>query len=486
MRRTESGGALVSTAVDLDLSLGERGHLGADVYQQLRAAILGGRLTAGTALPASRVLARRLGVSRNTVLGAYERLGAEGFLVGRAGAGTFVAPGAAAASPRAPPGATLRPRARWRELARAVAPTPPGRFDFRLGAPDPRLFPWDTWRRLLAHHLRGRRPTAGYPPPDGDERLRGAIARHLGASRGVRAGADDVLPCAGAQQAFDLVGRVLLDPGACVAVEDPGYPPVRQALEAQGARVVPVPVDAEGLVVDALPARARLVYVTPSHQFPLGTPMSLRRRLGLLAWAARHGAAILEDDYDAEFRFDGRPLEPLQSLEPSGRVLYVGTFSKVLSPTLRVGYVVAPSSLMPALRAARRLNDSHGPPELQRALADLVEGGLFSRHLRRLHRVYRARRDRLLAALGSLLGDELEPLPSAAGLHLAARCRDRRINAGLWASRARDEGVAIEPLAPYAVRARVNGLAFGYGLIDEERIDEGVARLAAALPRRRG
>lgn len=312
------------------------------------------------------------------------------------------------------------------------------------------------------------------------------MARALGASRGVRAGADDVLICSGAQQAFDLAAKVLLEPGECAAVEDPGYPPLRQALEVHGVRTVPVPVDAEGLVVAALPDDARLVYVTPSHQFPLGTPMSLARRLSLLDWAARRGAAILEDDYDAEFRFDGRPLEPLQALDRRGRVLYVGTFSKVLSPSLRVGTLVAPASAMPALRAARRLSDSHGSPEIQRALAELIEEGLFSRHLRRLHRVYQSRRDRLAAALDRRLGAVLERLLSAAGLHFAARCRDPGLDVDAWVARARENGVAVEALGPYGVRQKVAGLAFGYGVIDEGRIEEGVERLARAMPGARG
>lgn len=471
--------------MDLQLTLAGRGRLWADVYRQLRAAILEGRLPPGSRLPATRVLGGQLGVSRNTVLGAYQRLIAEGFLSGSAGRGTFVSGGAPEAAPRAPAGAGLRPLPFWSALVdQATPPTAPAPFDFRLGAPDPRLFPWDEWRRLLAHQLRGRRPIAGYPPPGGDGRLRSAVVRYLAASRAVQAGPEDVLVCAGAQQAIDLVGRVLLEPGAVVAVEDPGYPPLRQALASRGARVVPVPVDAEGLRVAALPEAARLVCVTPSHQFPLGTPMSLPRRLELLAWCARRGAVILEDDYDSEFRFDGRSLEPLQSLDRHGRVLFVGTFSKVLLPTLRLGYLVAPPSLMPALRAARALQDSHGPPEPQRALAEFMESGLFSRHLRRLQRVYRARHERVAEAVGRRLGGVLERISSAAGLHLAARCRDPGLDVLAWLARAREAGVAIEPLQRYRLRSGPPGLAFGYGLIAEERIEEGIERLAAALPGR--
>ena len=470
--------------MELEIAPGRRGRLSRDLYQQLRTAILDGRLAAGEPLPASRALAAKLGVSRNTVLGAYGRLTAEGFASGRAGAGTVVAAGVAA-EVRAPLGSDLRPRPAWQALVEPVAPALPAPFDFRLGAPDPRLFPWDEWRRLLGRQFRGRRPKAGYPPPEGDVRLRTALARHLAASRAVRASADDVLLCAGAQQAFDLVVRVLVEPGETVAVEDPGYPPVRQLLLAHGARVVPVPVDREGLLVAALPDGARLVYVTPSHQFPLGVAMSLPRRMALLEWSARHGAAILEDDYDSEFRFEGRSLEPLQSLDRRGRVLYVGTLSKVLLPTLRLGYLVAPASVRPALRAARRLSDSHGPPEVERALADLAEDGLFARHLRRLHRIYRSRRARLLSSVERELASVLEPWPAAAGLHVALRCRVEDLDLAAWATRARASGVAVELLGPYGIRPTTPGLALGYGLIDETRIEEGVRRLAAALPPRR-
>lgn len=480
-------GSIDAAAVDVHISLSGSGRLAADVYQQLKAAILDGRLAAGARVPASRELSRRLAVSRNTVLDAYQRLTAEGFLVGRVGAGTIVAATAPARLRRAPDERVLSPRPLWRALAAAVsvraASQPAVAYDFQLGAPDPALFPWDEWRRLVARELRGRRRAqpSGYPDAAGDARLRAAIARHIGLSRSVRAGADDVLITSGAQQAFDLVGRVLLAPGDVVAVENPGYPPARQAFAALGARVAPVRVDGEGLDVAALPARARLVYTTPSHQFPLGTAMSLARRLALLDWAATQRAAILEDDYDSEFRFDGRPLEPLQSLDRHGRVLYVGTFSKVLLPTLRIGFLVAPPSLMPSLLAAKRLSDSHGPPELQRALAAYLDDGLFARHVRRLLRVYRERRQRLADAIARELGDAVVALPSAAGLHMSVWFRDRALAADKLAARALAAGVRVEPLRPYFAARPRPGLALGYGLIAAGRIDEGIRRLARCL-----
>jgi GntR family transcriptional regulator/MocR family aminotransferase len=476
--------------VDVHVSLSRVGQLAADVYQQLKEAILDGRLAAGERVPASRELARRLAVSRNTVLDAYQRLTAEGFLVGRVGSGTIVAAPLELRPRRALDRSALAPRPLWRALARAVdvgsAPRATVAYDFQIGAPDPALFPWDEWRRRVARELHGRRRVGGYPDAAGDPRLRAAIARHIGLSRSVRAGADDVLVTSGAQQAFDLVGRVLLAPGQVVAVENPGYPPARQAFLALGAEVAGVRVDAQGIEVDALPERARLVYTTPSHQFPLGTAMSLARRLALLDWADRHGAAILEDDYDSEFRFDGRPLEPLQSLDRHGRVLYVGTFSKVLLPTLRLGFVVAPPSLMPSLLAARRLADSHGPLELARALAAFIDDGLFARHVRRLLRVYRERRQRLLAAVERELGAAVVALPSSAGLHTSVWFRDRALDVAQVAARALAVGVRVEPLRPYfcdGARPRPRaGLALGYGLIAADRIDEGIRRLARCLP----
>jgi GntR family transcriptional regulator/MocR family aminotransferase len=240
-------------------------------------------------------------------------------------------------------------------------------------------------------------------------------------------------------------------------------------------------VDADGLDVDALPDDVRLVYCTPSHQFPLGTVMSLPRRLALLAWAERRNAAIIEDDYDSEFRFDGRPLEPLQSLDRHGRVLYVGTFSKVLLPTLRLGFVVAPASVMSSLQAAKAIADSHGPLDIQLALAELIDDGRFARHVRRLLRVYRERRGRLLDAIDRHLAGALDVLPSAAGLHLSGLFSDRAIDTDALAVRAQTAGLRIEPLRAYYRSRPRAGLALGFGLIAAESIEPGIKTLAACL-----
>ncbi|MBO3752042.1 PLP-dependent aminotransferase family protein [Streptosporangiaceae bacterium NEAU-GS5] len=446
------------------MTLEGRGDRAARIYRQLREAILDGRLRPGERLPPTRELAERLDVSRNTVAVAYERLTAEGFLIGRVGAGTFVSRTQATRSRKAPTGSGVQPRRVWPSLGSFDALDGPYEIDFRVGMPDPGLFPLETWRRLVGREL--QRIDARYGDPGGHPALRAAIARHVGVARSVRASADDVLVTNGAQQAFDLIARVLIDPGSCVAVEEPGYPPARLLFQSHGARVTGVPVDEEGISVADLPAQARLVYVTPSHQFPLGTAMSPARRAELLAWAERHRAVIVEDDYDSEFRFADRPLEPLQSLDRGGRVVYVGTFSKTLLPVLRLGFLVAPASLQPALLAARRLTDWHGQLPAQGALARFIDEGLLGRHVRKAARAYGRRREILLDALG----DDLRPIPSAAGLHVCVR--------GVEVGEV--PGVGLDPLAAYSEHQE-KGLVIGYGAVRPQLIAEGVRRIKISL-----
>ena len=418
--------------MEVHVRLEGRGDLSTRIYRQLFDAVLDGRLRPGERLPPTRELARRLDVSRNTVALAYELLAAEGVVVGRAGAGTFVAavrPAARArAARRAPAGVGVRPRPLWNSISTPahVRPTP-AVYDFRVGRPDPDLFPFTTWRRLIGRELRPRsNDWAAYGDPAGHAGLRGAIARHIGISRAVRANADDLIVTQGAQQAFDLIGRVLISPGDCVAVEEPGYPPARMLFRSLGAQVVGVPVDDEGLDVARIPNAARVVYVTPSHQFPLGTAMSLQRRSALLAWAEQRGAVVIEDDYDSEFRFEGRPLDPLQSLDRGGRVVYVGSFSKVMLPTLRVGFLIAPASLQSALRTAKQLSDWHGELPLQAAFARFIDEGLLARHIRKAAREYERRHAHVTEAIRRELHAWLHVLPSAAGLHVAAQAAPGR------------------------------------------------------------
>jgi GntR family transcriptional regulator/MocR family aminotransferase len=463
--------------MDFHVSLAGRGDLSARIYRQLRDAVLDGRLRAGERLPPTRELARRLAVSRNTVAVAYDRLTADGFLTGRVGAGTYVTGSLPAPKPRKTPSARgPQPKAIWRSLpppAATVADAP--EYDFRVGIPDAALFPLETWRRLLARELRSG--FAHYADPGGHADLRAAIARHVGVSRSVRADADDVLVTQGAQQALDLLCRVLLSPGDRVAIEEPGYRQAKLLFASHGAEVVGVPVDGEGLDVAALPSRTKLVYVTPSHQFPLGTPMSLARRTALLAWAERADAVVVEDDYDSEFRFSDRPLEPLQSLDRGGRVAYVGSFSKTLLPLLRLGFLVAPPSLRDALRTARQLSDWHGDVPAQAALARFVDEGLFARHIRRATKVYAERHERITSTVDRVFAGRLRVVPSAAGLHLCALA-----DADLEpiAARAAAAGVAVQTLSDLCGGSPSPGLVLGYGSIPVERIDDGLAALDRA------
>ncbi|MFH8366698.1 PLP-dependent aminotransferase family protein [Streptomyces sp. NPDC018031] len=485
--------------MDLHLTLDGRRDLSGQIYRRLRTAIHDGLLRPGERLPPARELAVRLQVARNTVGVAYERLAAEGYVESRVGSGTFVrstgVPAGEAAPPAHPEESGLRPRALWARLSPWAGPDAFGptatAHDFRAGLPDARLFPYDAWRPLVARELRpSAAGTGGYGDPAGHAGLRAALARHLGVSRAVRARPQDVLVTTGTQQALDLVGRVLLEPGDRVAVEEPGYPPARLAFRSQGAEVTGVPVDEEGLVVDALPPDARAVYVTPAHQFPLGMPMSLRRKTALLRWARRHGAAVIEDDYDSEFRFGGRPVETLHSLDRAGHVVYVGSFSKVMLPSLRVGFLVAPAALRSALRTAKYTTDWHTPVPTQAALARFVDDGLLARHIRRMRHVYAARHETLTRALGGRFAGLVRMVPSSAGLHLTGYTRDGLADPGALAEltgRARASGVAVYSLAEVArSRAARPGLVFGYGSIGERDIEPGLHRLLGPAAARRG
>jgi GntR family transcriptional regulator/MocR family aminotransferase len=403
------------------------------------------------------------------------------------GAGTFVSEHLAPARSglrKQRIGDALRARSIWDAIPLSTAFARPARFDFRSGVPDASLFPHETWRRLMARQLRSEATAATvYGSPAGDRRLREAIARHIGVSRGVETTADDVIVTNGTQQALDVIARVLLLPGDHVAVEDPGYAPTRWALEALGARVRGVAVDRGGLDVDALPKQARAVYVTPSHQYPLGVSMTLARRLALLAWADRHNAAIIEDDYDSEFRFGGRPIEPLRMLDTTGRVIYVGSFSKTMLPTLRLGFIVTPPSLREAVHKAKFVTDWHTPTTIQAVLARFIEGGGFARHIRRVREVYRARHLMIVNGLTRDFADHLEVVPSAAGLHITATARAwsaGRLDA--VARRASDSGVAVQELSRFGVDSPARpGLVLGYGAIPTARIEAGLRQLRACF-----
>jgi GntR family transcriptional regulator/MocR family aminotransferase len=476
--------------VEVHVSLVGRKRLTAEIYSQLRLAIVEGRLARGDRLPATREVARQLAVSRTTVMEVYDRLLSEGYLEARTGAGTFVsAEFAPAGRNRTPSIGALRAADIWATGWLPRAFDEPAEYDFRAGVPDTTLFPFDAWRRIQAREWRPAAARKGVPgEPAGDAGLREAIARHVSVARGVRASGDDVIVTNGTQQAADVIARTLLRPGDVVAVEDPGYPPPRLLFTTLGLRVAGVRVDREGLVVDEIPADARLVFVSPSHQFPLGTAMSLRRRLALLQWAESHDAAILEDDYDSEFRLTGRPIEPLQMLDRSGRVIYVGTFSKSMLVTLRLGFVVVPASIRHAAHVAKFVTDWHTSLPAQRALAAFIGEGWFARHVRRMRPVYRERHARIEALLRRMFADELDVLPSATGVHLAAIARRRSADQiAEVVRRARENGVAVQELASFAVGSdRTAGLLFGYGAIALEDVDEGLRRLRLAFSGPRG
>jgi len=466
--------------MDIHVNLIGRTDLTGEIYRQLRTAILNRHLKPGEMLPATRELALRLDVARTTVSIAYDRLTAEGLAVSKVGSGTYVADAVPTQTTVARVGTSvLRPKLDWEtvripsELWRAT------KYDFRAGIPETGLFPSKTWRRLLSHEFRPHTNTMLYGDPAGHEALREAIVRHVAISRGIRAHAEDVIVTSGTQQAIDLIARVLLNPGDCVCVEDPGYGTPRRLLAAMGLQVHGIPVDAEGIIVESIPRRARLVYVSPSHQFPLGMSMSPSRRTALLAWASDNCGAIIEDDYDSEFRFGGKPIEPLHTLDRDGRVIYVGSFSKTMFPGLRLGFVILPSSLRSAIRNAKYLADWNSPPALQGAMARFIEAGYFARYLRRMREVYEQRHRSMIVGLNRMFRDELQIVPSSVGLHVAALARTtspERIE--ILVKRASERGVECTPLSLYAAaETQLAGLVLGYGAIESDRIDEGLAVL---------
>lgn len=470
------------------------------LYERLRGAILAGQLERGTRLPSTRALASELGVARMTTVLAYQQLLLEGYLESRVGQGTIVARSLPATlfpaqkeSKREQqtgegPASSIRLAKSLGPLKDISWPTRPERQTggtFAGGEPGLDLFPYKVWARLIARRARqSLRAFAHYQPPAGYFPLREAIAAHIGVTRGVRCTPEQIILTAGSQGALDLAVRTLLSPGEAAWVENPGYFGARGALLATGARLVPVPVDEQGLVVEIGRERcesARLVSTTPSHQFPTGVTMSLARRMLLLDWARQTGAWILEDDYDSEYRFGGRPLEALQGLDHDGRVLYIGTFSKVLFPALRLGYLVAPTELIEPLLLMRRALDMHLPMLEQMALCDFLHEGHYARHLRRMRHHYQRLRDLLSHELQTRLGDLLEVHASEVGMHLVG-----------WLPPGKDDqraaelaalvGIQVLPVSTYSLEPLPRGgLVFGYAGTSEEAIPHGVKRLREAL-----
>jgi GntR family transcriptional regulator/MocR family aminotransferase len=469
------------------------GTLQQQIYLGIRRCIENGLVDANYRLPSTRALAADLGVSRTTALLALEQLSAEGYVVARRGSGVFIAPRlpdrrvpVPRSESRTAPTRVSRPPFS-RRGALLAATIPPDRRQpstsaraFRLGTPALDLFPHRIWAQLTRDVLRGHAGARlDYSPLAGLPELRSAIAE-LVQSRGTRCAAEQVHVVAGAQRGLDLLAHMLLDPGDDAWIEDPGYPGARAALVAAGARIVPMPVDEDGMCVEGGAIAARLAYVTPSCQFPLGVAMSLARRRQLLQWARRSRAWIVEDDYDCDIRYEARPLPCLHSLDPDGRVIYLGTFSKSVFPALRLGFLVVPRELAAGFVMARLATDLHPPILEQRVLAAFIAEGHFERHVRRMQSAYAERLDALRRAI------ERSGLPLLlravhAGMHAVLDVEG--IDAERLHARAAALGVESMPLASYYCRGggRPNALLLGFGAVAPTAIRAGIATLGRAF-----
>ena len=467
------------------------------LYDGFRSAILDRRLRAGERIPSTRTLAGELGISRLPIVNAFEQLVAEGYFESGVGSGTFVAN--VSARPASTPGERRRGAAGSRRrkavsrdsdfLRRGTDPWLGGRGAFRVSQPALDRFPFPVWARLVGRHAREMRSAPArlsYGDPMGDRSFREAVAAYLRRARSVRCEADQIMVVAGSQQALDLTARVLLDPGSEVWVEEPGYLGVRDVLRLRGAELVPVPIDREGLNVAAgveRSRRARAAYVTPSHEYPLGMTMTLSRRLELLDWARRSGAWIIEDDYDSEYRYESLPIASLQGLDRDSRVIYIGTFSKVLFPALRVGYIVVPEDLVSRFAAVRAVSDDFPPMFVQSVLAEFLSGGHFARHVRRMRALYRERRSALVEAIEEELGDSLSVVGGEAGMHLVAVLRKRGRDHE-WSLRAARAGVWAMPLSScYFGKATRQGFVLGFSGTDVPEIRAGVRGLKTVMGR---
>jgi GntR family transcriptional regulator / MocR family aminotransferase len=488
--------------LSLDLDRKSVAPLQEQIFGQIREAILSGRLAPGAGLPATRTLATELEVSRNTVLGAFERLLAEGYIEGKTGSGTRVS--------NILPEELLSFRAnnsdgrdkksasgKLSNLSRTLSAgnfrrrhSDSGARAFRPGLPDLENFPFTTWGRINARFWRHpprlllhSGDLGGYLP------LRQSIAAYLGAVRGLRCSADQIMITSGAQQALDLIARAIIDPGDQVWVEDPGYAGMRATLVAAGAVINHIPVDEHGINVEAgrkAAPDAVLAAVTPSHQFPLGVTMSLARRLELLDWAAEANAWILEDDYDSEFRYGGRPLSALQGLDESGRVIYVGTFSKVLFPSLRLGYVVVPEQLLAPFMDMRASIDDHPALALQPVLHEFFEEGHFASHIRKQRKLYAERQALLIETLNRHAHGLFSASSNEAGMHLVAGISpDSSLKDYEISALAHDAGLTVPALSGYFTGPETGqGLILGYAGLTEKEIDRDVQRLVTAITRK--
>ena len=487
------------------LKLDQEGLLYSQVYRALRRQILSGEMRPGSRLPSTRWLASELGISRNTALLAYEQLVAEGYLTAGSNAGTkvaselpenltFVAPNQVSRKHPIPSAVRLSSFASRiaddpvsASAIREILFRPALPYDFRYGRPSFADFPHAIWDRTLARRARQRSiGDLDYGAPEGMAPLRSELAEYLRRARAVNCSPEQIIIVSGSQQAIDLAVRVLVDRGDRVVLENPHYFPARNVSRAAGARIEFVDVDEQGMKIGDLAAkrgRVKLVFVTPSHQFPTGALMPLGRRLELLAWANRTGAVVFEDDYDSEYRYSGRPVEALQALDESGRVLYSGTFSKTMFPGLRLGYLVVSTELVEIFRAVKSLLDAACPTNTQLALAEFMREGHFERHLRRSRARNAERRAVLLESIERRLDGRVEVSGAEGGLHILLWLRDisMRRSADVVA-RAEQAGVGVYPVGPFYARPpRRTGLLLGYTSLTEKEIAEGIRRLASVV-----
>lgn len=484
MPEPTSDAATLAVALERD----DPAPLSVQLYRQVRDLILEGRLAPGRRLPSTRSLAAELGVSRTTTVTAFDQLAAEGFVEGRHGSGAFVAE-----LPQGLPRVAASEAGTGLGRPRAVGPAGDiglaGR-PFDLGAPDAAAFPALAWSRALARSWRRPGRDMFFGTPGGHPPLRRAIADHLRIIRGVPCDWRQVIVTASATESIELVARALLSEGDAAWIENPGYTKTGGALATGGLRSVPVPVDADGLDVDAgkrMAPGARLAIVTPSRQFPLGMTMSLARRLALLDWASAGdapGRYVIEDDYDSEFRYAGRPIAPLAGLDRAGRVLYLGSFTKVMFRALRLGYLVAPPGALDDLLQTQRRFGGQASMVAQPALAEFIASGGFAAHIRRMRRLYAARQRALLGALKSRLGGLLAVEPQDFGMHLVATFAGRLDGADdtRIARRCAEAGIDVPPLSGfYRGDIKRNGLLLGYAGWPEEELEGAVGKLAGVL-----
>jgi len=463
------------------------------LYEQLRHAILSGRLNPGTRLPATRDLAEQYGISRPTIVTAFEQLHAEGYVDGKVGSGTYVSQTLPEQLLHAPM-AAARPEPRRKRIslsAYAHRLQPLRRADssrvraFRANLPALNQFPTALWAQIASRRLRhvpasllAGGEARGYRP------LREAVAEYLNTSRGVKCSAEQVLIISGVQEALNRAAHLLLDPGDPVWMEEPGYPGAAAAFRSVGAKICWIPVDSEGLNLEAGEKRwprAQMVYVTPGHQFPLGVTMSLSRRLSLLEWASRSRTLIFEDDYDSEYRYSGRPIPALQGLDRSSMVIFAGSFSLVLFPSLRLGYVVVPENLVDIFAASASVSTHHPPLLDQVILCDFIREGHFARHVRKMRQLYAERLGILIEASTRRLGDLLELRNVEAGLRTVGWLKSG-ISAERATRAAAERDVEVVPLSRYAYgKSPRNGLVLGFAAVDSKELKRGVEELARVL-----